>query len=1335
MADLTPNEAVLALAHRQEIEEAEFREFQDALEALLKRSQFSCRGKSCTLAEYLDWRLEHKNEAPGDEQPVVDPLIRQVLEALGYSPADITYNERLPGMAERAVPDYTVYVRDLLGSTPVFLVENKATTVHHLSGPKTRFEGSSPLAQLRRYVLSGVVHGRIGLLSNGFVLEAWEFAAGGDVRLSRVDLHALARGALAEDGEKARDQETALRTLWNRFSRPAFLRAHDLRRVSAEVPPLPPEWVERVQANFRESARPGVVEEDLVAYYESVWEDSAIDVSAAPELLVETLRGLIEQFAGDVLIQLKEALGRHEEYEAAVQELEAESRQPRLRQPLELRQHSFDLSPEELEERFFQPLDSWCRRPRLDGLDERVSKWLAELEPHVKVPNSKSGEQLALDRSKAARAKPRDNGPALRKKRVLADFKLELERYCEAVLEEFAARQQLDQEFATARSVADAYQTWAARVSSSVLVGAPEPVFHREFARQTAYVYIVRLLLVRICEDKGLFQRKLSDGGLVLWQEQAQRYLDYASGRSYEYLSRMAYECAQNVYVHFYGASELFDWYRMDEKMMIRALLVLNAFNLRAIDTDIIGAVYGRYLEEGKHEQGRFYTPKILVRAMLDLAGYEGEAVINRRIADLACGSGSFLVEACRRLLDQFRNRDGRIPTAKLVPALEEVQESLYGIEINPFACYLAETNLLIQVLDLVRQAQEAGLTLTVDRFRIYSGDALTVDKELARTKDTALMLLGEDRAVVEQLKARTGPFEDGFDYLVGNPPYVRADEDSPAYLAYRRLLEQQEWFTTRHLKWDLYVPFVEQYQRLLSEDPQARCCLVTIESLKSAPYASLLRKLLAEDTTLLDILFTQGLRLFEDASWQDNVVFCFSRGVPAEGHRVRRQVARSWKEDGSLDIEALDEPEQMIVDPEQIFRLREQVELDLSDTVPWEEICYVSVGMVLNSNEKLEDGEVVAVPAEYPAESFKEQVVKDLGASGKRIRHRSFGRDELVADTADAVHTRPYLDSRQVLRGGIGATRWLEYGAHTRVPSRVRRPTFPELYQVDKVVFGSFVGVAVDDGSLGEHFVVPHSVRLSVRWALLSDVDNRSLRSARESLGIEQNAAEMLSSEFSDWYLCAIALSEPIQQWLHANKRSMKEDVYPDDIRAIPVKRLSREEQQPFITLEEERHGLWRELVALEEQGYEIGKRIRLPIHRLTEGFRKEHPEIEHLKLAQIPTSVLEIEEGAYSLDLSRARAVNEEIQAGRETVARVGKGVERKTEVARLLAGFLAELPGTLKDRQGVDMLPREEKGLLALADFLEQQRSGVKERQKRIKDIQEEIDRRAWALYRPG
>ena len=114
------------------------------------------------------------------------------------------------------------------------------------------------------------------------------------------------------------------------------------------------------------------------------------------------------------------------------------------------------------------------------------------------------------------------------------------------------------------------------------------------------------------------------------------------------------------------------------------------------------------------------------------------------------------------------------------------------------------------------------------------------------------------------------------------------------------------------------------------------------------------------------------------------------------------------------------------------------------------------------------------------------------------------------------------------------------------------------------------------------------------------------------------------------------------------------------------------------------------------------------------------------------MPVSIVEIEESAYPLDLSRARAANGKVVVGRETVARVGKSIDHKPEVARLLARFFAELPGTLGDRQGLDALPRTEEGLLALAGYLEEQEAAVRRRQTRIEEIQAEVDRLAWNLY---
>ena len=36
---------------------------------------------------------------------------------------------------------------------------------------------------------------------------------------------------------------------------------------------------------------------------------------------------------------------------------------------------------------------------------------------------------------------------------------------------------------------------------------------------------------------------------------------------------------------------------------------------------------------------------------------------------------------------------------------IDRVRDNIYGFDLNPFACYLAEVNLLIQVLDLVKLA------------------------------------------------------------------------------------------------------------------------------------------------------------------------------------------------------------------------------------------------------------------------------------------------------------------------------------------------------------------------------------------------------------------------------------------------------------------------------------------------------------------------------------------------------------------------------------------------------------------------------------------------------
>src|SRR5207248_10115003 len=105
-----------------------------------------------------------------------------------------------------------------------------------------------------------------------------------------------------------------------------------------------------------------------------------------------------------------------------------------------------------------------------------------------------------------------------------------------------------------------------------MLGGLNEDQHRDEFALQAAYVVFIRLLLIRVCEDKGIFpNRFISDGGIKDWQKNIERYWIFAQGNPYEPLLDMVYKNAQNIYAHFFTGRELFKWYHLYQQTFIMA--------------------------------------------------------------------------------------------------------------------------------------------------------------------------------------------------------------------------------------------------------------------------------------------------------------------------------------------------------------------------------------------------------------------------------------------------------------------------------------------------------------------------------------------------------------------------------------------------------------------------------------------------------------------------------------------------------------------------------------------------------------------------------------------
>jgi type II restriction/modification system DNA methylase subunit YeeA len=116
----------------------------------------------------------------------------------------------------------------------------------------------------------------------------------------------------------------------------------------------------------------------------------------------------------------------------------------------------------------------------------------------------------------------------------------------------------------------------------------------------------------------------------------------------------------------------------------------------------------------------------------------------------------------------------------------------------------------------------------------------------------------------------------DGFDVVIGNPPYVRQEKikkDKP-------LLQKQgyEVFTSTA---DLYVYFYEKGYQLLKQ--QGVLAYITSNKWMRAKYGENLRKFLKEKTTIIKLIDFGGYRVFEQTV--DTCILLFKKENPSKGH------------------------------------------------------------------------------------------------------------------------------------------------------------------------------------------------------------------------------------------------------------------------------------------------------------------------------------------------------------------------------------------------------------------------------------------------------------------
>lgn len=108
----------------------------------------------------------------------------------------------------------------------------------------------------------------------------------------------------------------------------------------------------------------------------------------------------------------------------------------------------------------------------------------------------------------------------------------------------------------------------------------------------------------------------------------------------------------------------------------------ISTFDFNNVDEDILKGVYQELIDlDTRHALGEYYTPDWLCERILKEFNFtKGETVL-----DPACGSGSFLIAAVHR----FRELNSGI-------SVDEINSSIYGIDIHPLSVQIAKTNMLL---------------------------------------------------------------------------------------------------------------------------------------------------------------------------------------------------------------------------------------------------------------------------------------------------------------------------------------------------------------------------------------------------------------------------------------------------------------------------------------------------------------------------------------------------------------------------------------------------------------------------------------------------------------
>lgn len=204
-------------------------------------------------------------------------------------------------------------------------------------------------------------------------------------------------------------------------------------------------------------------------------------------------------------------------------------------------------------------------------------------------------------------------------------------------------------------------------------------------------------------------------------------------------------------------------------------------YNFSIIPIEFISNIYELFIgQDNQKKEGAYYTPLFLVDYILKETVEEKlnkqDSGYNCKVLDPACGSGIFLVETLRKIIEKYVADTGIDPKEeknKFKTAIKRLaKENIYGIDKDESAVQIAIFSIYLTLLDYLEPAA------IEDAFKF---------PQLLNTNFFHADFFDENGEFNTQLKE----FE--FDYVLGNPPWKGngMDKTGNAYLKNRKNREK----------------------------------------------------------------------------------------------------------------------------------------------------------------------------------------------------------------------------------------------------------------------------------------------------------------------------------------------------------------------------------------------------------------------------------------------------------------------------------------------------------------------------------------------------------------